>query len=153
MQNLRHITSFRETKSARINNIYISTSIFFFFQSHYSRTLRQFNQDQKTGKIIANRKLNTRGVIYTSKEVCLLDTSFELRPGGVCNFYVSDFYSLLMILRRKICDVTIIKHLKLSFLWNFFNDNRYPLVAWCMWKKKEHLLRNLLISCCRLLVD
>ena len=40
----------------------------------YSRTLRQFNKDQKKGKSIANLKLNTRASFIPQKK-CILDTN------------------------------------------------------------------------------
>ena len=41
----------------------------------YSRTLRQFNQDQKKGKSIANLKLNTRGHLYLKRSVLIMNTN------------------------------------------------------------------------------
>ena len=75
--------------------------------SDSSRTLRQFNQDQKTGKSIANLKLNTRGSFIPQKKQ-ILDTNRVPIQGRLELLYFS-FYCLFMILWGKICDVTIIK--------------------------------------------
>ena len=49
-----------------------------------SRTLRQFDQNQKTGKILAILNLNARGV-YTSHQF------IPQKKNECCNFYIFHF--------------------------------------------------------------
>ena len=71
-----------------------------------SRTLRQFNQNQKTVKSIANLKLNTMGSFIPQKN-SVFWIQIELRSMGGCNCHISHFITFLMIvtpqnLRNKI---------------------------------------------------
>ena len=77
-----------------------------------SRTLRQFNKDQKTDICIANSTLG--GHSYLKRSVLWIQ--IELRSVGGCNFYISHFIAFLWLY-----DVRFVNNKNVSITFKLIN--------------------------------